>query len=422
MTGTRRPLALTNRDVLIPLGLAVVFFATRTLTLWSLQLSQVSFVANDVGYYGFYLNKLSLGEGDILLEYPVPAVWLLQALFWLGGGLDAWESFFVAVFLALDAVVAVLLYRRHNATGALFWILFTGAQGAVLLHRFDLIPAALVAVACLYAVRLPTVAGGAIGMGAAIKLWPALLIGPLLGKRRAVGFLVVGVGLGLASLLTSGWERSASPIAWQSDRGLQIESVPATALMVLRTFTHDERWMIRLTDFNALEIVTGPGIAALLTVSTVLTAAAVALTLLLSYRILRMGGDDHRRHEAMILGVLTIVLAMVVANKTLSPQYIVWLGGPVAALLAVRRSGWLRRHTVVLAWALVAVAGLTQLTYPWLAYGIMAIPQGSGPETAVLVLRNALLVALAGYAGWLAWRASRRTSSRARSRPSPIIG
>lgn len=420
MTGTRA--SLTNRDVLVPLALAIVFLATRTLILWSLRLEDVSFVMNDVGYYGFYLNKLSLGEPDILLEYPVPAVWLLQAIYWVGGGIDSWEPVFLAVFMAVDALVAVLLYRRNNAAGALFWILFTGAQGAVPLHRFDLIPAALVAVACLYARRLPTVAGGAIGLGAAIKLWPALLIGPLLGKRRVLGFLFTGMGLAAASLVATGWARSASPIGWQSDRGLQIESVPATPLMALRTFTHDERWLIRLTDFNALEIVTGPGISVLLVASTVLTALAIGWTVLLSYRIARMGDDGHRRHEAMVLGVLAIVVALVVANKTLSPQYIVWLGGPVAALLVVRRSRWLRRHTVVLAVTLVAVGGLTQLTYPWLATGIMAVPQGSGPETAVLVLRNLVLICLSGYASWLAWRASGTATSRERPRPLPIIG
>lgn len=64
----------------------------------------------------------------------------------------------------------------------------------------------------------------------------------------------------------------------------------------------------------------------------------------------------------------------------------------------------------MLATALLVVGGLTQLTYPWMAYGIMAMPQGSGPETAVLVLRNLALVCLAGYALWLTLRASRATT------------
>lgn len=420
MTVTGRPTGLTNRDVLVPLSLAVIFLTTRILIFLSLRVEAAAFVANDVGYYAFHLNKLALGERDIMLEYPVPTVWILQGLYWLGGGQATWTPVYVAFFLALDAVVAILLYRRDNALGTLFWILFTGVQGAILLHRFDLLPAALVAVASLYALRLPRLAGGAIGLGAAIKLWPALLIGPLLApnplrdpgaRNRFIGFAVVGFGLAAASLVTSGWTRSASPIGWQGDRGLQIESVPATPLMVLRTFTHSQRWEIRLTEFNALEVVTGPGIGTLLTLSNYLTVASVLLTVFLSVRLVRnVTASDHRLHEAMLLAVLTVVLVTVVVNKTLSPQYVVWLGGPVAALLVVQRSDWLQRHVRVLAAALLVVGGLTQATYPWLAYGIMAMPQGSGPETAVLVLRNLALVCLAGYALWLTLRASRASA------------
>ncbi|GAA4900215.1 glycosyltransferase family 87 protein [Tessaracoccus lubricantis] len=413
--------SLPLRDLLVPVLLVLTFAATRWLIFLSLKLEQVAFIANDITYYAFYLNKLELGEQGIMLEYPVPAVWLLQLVYMLGGGWETWAPVYVGCFLALDALVAILLYRRGHAAGALFWILFTGAQGAVLWYRFDLIPAALVAIACLYAQRFPKVAGGAIGLGAAVKLWPALLIGPLLapnplrkggGRSRLIGFVVVGFGLAAASLITSGWARSASPLTWQGDRGLQIESVPATPLMFLRTFTHNESWLIELSKFNALEVVTGPGIQAMLTLSSVLTVASVLLTAWLSYRLIRAyDRDDHRLYEGMLLAVLTVVLATVVANKTLSPQYIVWLGGPVAALLATRRSAWLGRHVTVFAVALVIIGGLTQFTYPWGAYGIMAIPQGSGPETSVLVLRNLMLVALTGYALAVTLKATRRRSS-----------
>lgn len=422
MTGAgRAPRGLTFRDLLVPVLLVALFAATRLLILLSLKLEQVAFIANDVSYYAFYLNKLDMGETGIMLEYPVPAVWLLQIIYALGGGWETWTPVYVGCFLALDALVAILMYRRGNAAGTLFWILFTGAQGAVLWYRFDLIPAALVAVACVYALRFPKIAGGVIGLGAAVKLWPALLIGPLLApnplrrggaRSRLIGFIVVGFGLAAASLITSGWTRSASPLTWQSDRGLQIESVPATPLMFLRTFTHNESWLIELSQYNALEIVTGPGINQLLTVSTVLTAASVLLTIWLSYRLIRLFREqDHRLHEAMLLAVLAIVLATVIANKTLSPQYIVWLGGPVAALLVVQRSEWLRRHTTVIAVALVIVGGLTQFTYPWGAYGIMAIPQGAGPETSVLILRNLALVALTAYSVVLTLKATRRSTS-----------
>lgn len=411
---------LTNRDVLIPIALAIVFIATRAFTLWSVTLDEVAFVANDVGYYGFYLNKLSLGESDIMLEYPVPAVWLLQLIYWAGGGQEAWVKTFVLVFLALDALVAVLLYRPSRPSGSLFWILFTGALGGVVLFRFDLIPAAMVAIACRYALRLPKIAGGAVGLGAAVKLWPALLIAPLLAphparsaaaRSRLLGFLAIGFGLATASLITSGWARSASPLIWQAERGLQIESVPATVLMGLRAFSHLEWWHIELTEHNAVELISGPGVSGLLTLSTALTAATVVVAGYLGWRMIRrLRREDHRLHEAMVLAILAIVVLMVVANKTLSPQYITWLGGPVAVLLVIRKSRWLRRPSVLLAAVLLAISALTQLVYPWGALGILAVPHGSGPETALLMLRNSLLILLSGYTLYLAHRATRGTS------------
>lgn len=396
--------------------LIVVFLVTRYVSYLFLGLSEVGFVANDVSYYGYHLFRLDEGEQGVMVEYPVPAVWILQAIYRLGGGWQTWSIVYATVFLLLDALVAITFYRRDDPAGALFWILFTGLQGPIVWFRFDLVPAALVAWACLLVTRFPAAAGGLVGLGAAIKLWPALLIGPMLAphplrsrraRSRLTWFVVVGFGLAAASLITSGWERSASPLTWQGERGLQIESVSATPLMVLRTFTDDPSWNIFLSRFNALEL-EGPHVGTMLTVASVLTTVSLALAGYLSLRLIRhLHDDDERLHEAVLLALLTIVLATLVSNKTLSPQYILWLGGPVAALLVMPTSSWLKRHVRVLAVATVVIGGLTQLTYPWGAYGIMAIPLGSGPETSVLVLRNLALVVLTGYSIALTLRASR---------------
>ena len=420
-------------EFLVPLGLIALFLVTRILIFLALKLERVAFVANDVSYYGWSLFNLNNGDDQMLREYPVPAVWILQVLYKLGGEWQHWTPLYAGAFLLLDALVAITLYKRERPSGSLFWILFTGAQGAILWYRFDLIPAALVAWACLLASRVPAVTGAMVGLGAAIKLWPALLIGPMLapnptrGKARSrlLGFVVVGFGLAAASLVTSGWDRSASAVTWQSERGLQIESVPASPLMLLRTFTDNTSWHIALSKYNALEIVTGPGIGVMLSVSTVLTAASIALAVYLSYRLIRYRRtDDGHLYEAMTLAILAIVLAMVVSNKTLSPQYIAWLGGPIAALLVTRHSAWLHRHVIVLAVTLVGVGALTHYVYPWGAYGIMAIPLGSGPETSALLLRNAVLVALLIYATALAIRATRPTvpSDEERSEVPPQVG
>lgn len=190
-----------------------------------------------------------------------------------------------------------------------------------------------------------------------------------------------------------------------------MESVPATALVFLRTFTTNPAWQVALSKYNAIEF-QGPAVDVLLGVSTFLTVGSLLLTAALTWRLLRnFRSHNENLPQAILLSVLAVVLATVIANKTLSTQYVQWLAGPLAALLALGTSPWLRLPRRILATGLVIVAVLTQYTYPWGTLGIMAIPNGSGFESSTLVMRNTLLVLLAGFSAGLAWRAS--------SRPNP---
>lgn len=408
--------------LVVPLALAALFLLTRIAMLWLVRQDGASFVPNDVSYYGYFLDQRARGHVDVMREYPPPAVWILEGIYRIGGGWQTWAPYFAGFMFLLDAATTVALYRRTRPWGALFWILFTFCNGAILWYRFDLLTSVLVAWACLGARRFPKIAGGLVGLGAAIKLWPALLIGPLLaprpvsreataGRARLIGFLSVGVGLAAVSLLIHGWDRTASALGWQSERGLHIESVPATPLMFLRTYTGRESWHVFMSDYNALEL-SGPLVDAMLVVSTVLTAGSLLLALWLSWRLVRRYREDScEAHVVMLLAVLAIIAATMVANKVYSPQYTLWLGGPVAALLTVAAPAWLRRHITVVAVTVLAVAASTQLNYPWAAKGIMAIPMGSGLETSVLLVRNALLVVLLAHTVFLVWRATRLSGS-----------
>lgn len=409
---------MSRRTLVAPALLVALFALSRAIIYLMWLHPDAHFVANDVSYYGFHLAQLESGAEDVMREYPPPAVWVLHTLYRLGGGWQTWFGLYTAFFLVLDGSVALSLYRRGRCHGSLFWILFTGANGAIVWFRFDLLPAALVAWASMWLVTRPRLAGAMVGVGAAIKLWPALLIAPMLApdprrhpaRARVLGFVGAGFGLALVSLLAEGWTRNTDPLTWQSDRGLQIESVPATVLMWARTFTDTPSWHIELSEYNALEIF-GPGVGTLLAVSSVLTALAIVATIALAALLIRRRSGP----EAILLAILAVVLMTIIVNKTLSPQYILWLGGPVAALLLRSDDARLLRHVRVLAVALVVIGGLTQFTYPWGAYGIMALPLGSGPETAVLILRNVGLVVLTAYALTLTIGFSARSADHGRA-------
>jgi hypothetical protein len=347
------------------------------------------------------------------------AVWFVAALPLRTGAHDAWLAVFAVTMLLLDALVAIFLFRHGTTSATVFWILFIGACGPIVWFRFDILTAAAVALACLWLVRHPHASGALIGIGAAIKLWPALLIGPLAapnprrsGHHRLVGFLLAGLSLGLASLLFGGWSRSISPITWQSLRGLQIESVPATPLLVMRAFTHETAWEVKLSNYNAIELF-GPGVSTMLHFSTVLTIGSLILTAALTWRLFRTRNAARQQTQAILLSVLAVVLATVIANKTLSTQYVQWLAGPFAALLALGSDDWLKRPRRLIALGLLAVAILTQYTYPWGAYGIMGTPYASGFDTSTLIARNVLLVMLTGFTAALAWHAAGRDTADA---------
>ena len=165
---------------------------------------------------------------------------------------------------------------------------------------------------------------------------------------------------------------------------------------------------MKLSEYNAIELY-GPAVETMLKVSSILVVGSVLLTVVLAWRLLRnFQAGDKNLTQAILLSVLAVVLATIISNKTLSTQYVQWLAGPLAALLALKTSPWLRRPRRVLAIGLIIVAILTQYTYPWGTLGIMAIPNGSGFESSTLIARNILLVFLTGLTAGLAWRASSR--------------
>ncbi|HEX4729118.1 MAG TPA: hypothetical protein VH298_15040, partial [Jatrophihabitans sp.] len=198
-----------------------------------------------------------------------------------------------------------------------------------------------------------------------------------------------------------GLRRTLSPLHWQAARGLQIESVLATPLMLARAVHPVGVWSIRLSKYKAFEIF-GAGSRLLITVSTVLTALGALLLITLWRRALRLGNPS-----AETLGWLFLATALIVTvtNKTLSPQYLLWLGGPVAAL-AVRAPA---DHAVLTFGRVLMVTALaTQFTFP-IGYNALLKTHSAMPLVALdLALRNALLVWLAWYSVRQVWRQTAR--------------
>ncbi len=395
-------------------GRAVVisWLVTRLLIVLVL-ISAERFVVGDVFYYHRKIAALfSVGLEHTLNEYPTPVVWIL----WLPYGATLGSRIgylvaFIVLMLALDAAFTRALYvsggRRHDHAID-FWLIFVFLIGPLSYLRFDILPAVLAGGALLAARRRPWITGALTGLGAAIKLWPALLIPSFLSykpdrRKAGLAFVAVGFGLALVSLIFGGWTRLISPLTWQSDRGLQIESIWATPLMIVRAF-RPGGWVVDMSKYQAYEIF-GPGADAWVTISSVATLLGLAMIVALYLRAFRAGGSTP---IAIGFVILSTVAIMTVTNKTLSPQYLLWLGGPMAAMLLQRPDGSEaeRRAVTRMSAQLLVLGLLTHLVYPLLYDGFLG-RQGHAMiivSTLVTALRNVALVIFTVECCRYAWR------------------
>ncbi|MCK9898929.1 glycosyltransferase 87 family protein [Frankia sp. Cpl3] len=356
--------------------------------------------------------------GDEKWQYP-PGAAVLLALpgaprEWLG---VPYEVSFLLLILAVDAAVTWALARRSHRA-ARYWLLTTLALGPVTVARFDLVPAAAALAALLALDARPGRFGGWVALGAAVKVWPGLLLvslgrGGLAGRRGdvlarggriAAGAAAVVAGLAVALALAGWWRGALGFLDAQSARGLQIEAVSATPFVVARMFGAGEA---PAYSHGSLQF---DGTAA----RGVATACSVVEMILILVAVLfwwarRPGPDAGQPTAADIAGRgLALVMIISVTSRVLSPQYLIWMLVLVAARIALTPDGSAepvrpvppvrpdgRGLSMDPAVLLAVAAVLTQVVYPWRYNDVV---QGRVVGSLLLLARNVLLVIVAWYA------------------------
>jgi Glycosyltransferase family 87 len=341
--------------------------------------------------YGNAIEDGGLPYRDLKPEYPPGALpaFVVPALLSNDpdGFRDVFEGLMAACGVALVLLTAVALDglraspRRTAATLALV-AAFPLLLGSVLLTRFDLYPAALVAGAVAALVHGRDRLGfGVLGAAVAVKLYPGVLV-PVAaayvwrrrGRREALlclGILaavVVAVFLPFLLLAPGGVAHS---IGRQLSRPLQIESLGAALYLAAHQLVGLDVEMRSGHGSQNLHA-TGTGVTAVL-----LSVAQVAVLVWIWLRRPETTAELVRWSAAALV-------AFVALGKLLSPQFLIWLV-PLVPLVAGARGV---RASALLVAALV----LTQLWFPsryWdLARDLDALP-------SVLVLaRDLVLVAL----------------------------
>ena len=285
--------------------------------------------------------------------------------------------------------------------------------GGLVYTRYDLVPAALVAVSLALLLRgRDGLAGVALGAAIAAKLYPLALV-PLLGTyvwrvRGRQAAIRGGVALAATLLVVFGPFLVVAPsgltdsVGTQGGRGLQVESTPASVLVALSRGA----WKAGLLDELPLRIdegevgglvaaeLRGRGVELVGAVSTAAVLAVIAWTTLVALR-RRLDEDELVRLAAVVL------VALLALGQVLSPQFLVWLL-PVVPLVAGPRGRW---ATGLLALALV----VTHVWFPDVYRDYVDLLDAR--STAVLLLRNAVLIGLLALLVWPARRARRTATS-----------
>jgi hypothetical protein len=355
--------------------------------------------ASDVGLYARYADAILAGARayvDVPIEYPPGSLPLIVGPGIAGSGLAYLVAFLVlCALLDLGGLLAVrrLAHRWGGELGIWVWVVGPALLGPISYLRLDLLPV----VAVLWAVERAAAerwgaSGAWLAFGAVAKLYPAALAVPAIvaapRRLRVIAGLGIICGLGLLTSLQVLPAMLQTVLGYHLQRGLQVESTWASALLVAD--------LVGLTDvevefaFGAHQVA-GPAIGAVGGLARIAVVGSVALGALVAAR----RKEEGARGMARALGATTLLL--LVAASVLSVQYLLWAVGAMAAVACLPRVATPRQLGL-----LAAAVALTALEYPRY-YDALTLEGAAG--VVIVALRNAALV-------WLAASVTRRALHR----------
>ncbi len=381
-------------------------FAAIALFVVSWTLLHVGFYKHkqliDTPVYQRYGNAIADGKvpyRDFQVEYPPGAlpVFALPGLAEPGRNQEVStgfrRSFETLMWLcgaaALAAMAVILRALRRSTVNVWAALCFAAIAplllGSVILSRFDLWPAAIVAAALAALVSGRVRLGHALlGLGVAAKLYPAVFV-PLgvafvwkrAGPREALACL--GLVLGVIAAVFIPFVILSPDGVWQSlsvqlTRPLQVESVGSALLLVGH---HVFGLGVTGETSHGSQNLAGDAADWLAVFSTVLQAGV----LIWIWAAFARGRGDA---EALVRSTAAVLCAFIAFGKVLSPQFMIWLI-PIVPLVRGRRG--------LGAGALLGVAlVLTQIWFPF-RYFRLALDFEVGLSW-LLLARDLTLVAL----------------------------
>jgi hypothetical protein len=332
----------------------------------------------DVDNYATWSHFLTTHHefpGGEAWQYPPGAglLMLIPRLASVGYG-EAFVGLMLLVDFAGLVLLARLARRSGDDTGVWVWLLGMPLLGAFAVLRFDLVPTVIAIAALLVIHRRPGWFGALAGLGAAIKVWPVLvLFGEWDRTRLLKSALAAVAAIALVFVVSAiAFGDTTGFLSHGGDRGLQEEAV-ATIPWQLEQIVSGDSYPREIRS-GAWEIATSTAdsVATLLRWLTLVALAAAAAWWWLRGRAIRAGRQQLAEAAVSRDFVFTVVLLVVVTSPVLSTQYLVWLLGLAAVVLS---------------------AGSSRLRRPaWIVVGATALSLGTFKSPELTLLRDLALL------------------------------
>jgi hypothetical protein len=363
---------LANRLFWIGVG---VWIATRAFVVADVSHLQD---VNNYAVWSHYLTARHAMPSGQSWQYP-PGAAFLMLLPRLGPG--SYGDSFIGLMLLFDlaglGLLALLGRRCGSYKGVWVWLLGMPLLGTFAVLRFDLVPTTIAIAALVVIHRRPQWFGALAGLGAAIKVWPVVLLFGEWDRRRllyaGIAALAAIALVFFVSALAFG--DPASFLGGQSGRGLQEEAVATLPWQAKAVVTGDLPQ--RAIRYGAWQL-SGDGpdtVATALEWLSLAVLAAAAIWWWFRAKAIRAGQSHLGDASVSRDFIFTIVLLLVVASRVLSPQYMVWMLGLSAVVLT---------------------AGTTRLARPaWLVLGSMILTTILFKSPTAILARDLLLLAAA---------------------------
>ncbi len=331
---------------------------------------------------------------DFLTEYPplaLPFFWLAR---WIGRSSAGFSWVFAAEVLLFHTGTLFLVARHADRdpespgpVARLTWFLtYTLALWPVMLTRYDPIPTSFAFAAVAgWQTRRPLHAGIWAGLGVLIKLFPGFVLLPQITRdwrqaRSAASLARLGlgatVGLGMLAWFLIGRSGAGASIRYHSDRRVEIESVFASLIFLVDYLLGQAP--IVLYNFGAFHLVGDlPDLFSLLSLP------------LLGFSLLFLCSQARNSVETSLArSSCGCLLAFIVTNKVLSPQYLIW---PIPFIVTLR-GRWAGLVRALFA----ACCLLTTLDYPYFFFDLAALR----PLPIAIVAARNLILLLITLAVW----------------------